>query len=396
MGQDYRYIGAYSRDGQWTVLLAAAEPGQAAASPDENPARENPSGTPGDSLGSREAPALSLSVAPQGKAGEKAAAPPATPYEYSPLPPGGAGPDNDPAAPATPVVLQEMAISATGELLGLPEEVPSRDPRSTPSPSLGANGHGITPAAPFVPPSEPGPFGVRSVPGGSASYGAQSTPDSGAVPLRDERLALPGGIGIFAADNGSAPSRPTPVQSAPSSGSGPGQARTGTPPPPAFTGTADIRRPAVIAPGQGEILLRLVNAVRSGGYVCGGKSLPSAQPLRANALLAGAAQTHAQDMAVRGYLSSTSPDGRTLGSRISDSGYIWGYIAENIAAKSVTAEQTLQGWLANESQCANIMGQEYTEAGIGFDAQGRFWVFTLATPMEPGAVPMSPSRSERN
>jgi uncharacterized protein YkwD len=93
-------------------------------------------------------------------------------------------------------------------------------------------------------------------------------------------------------------------------------------------------------------------------------------------------------MAARGYLSSTSPDGRTLGRRVSDSGYIWGFIAENIASRSASAEQILQSWLANEAQCANLLGQEYTEAGIGFDARGRFWVLTLAAPMEQGAIRM--------
>jgi uncharacterized protein YkwD len=93
-------------------------------------------------------------------------------------------------------------------------------------------------------------------------------------------------------------------------------------------------------------------------------------------------------MAARGYLSSTTPDGRTMGRRVSDAGYIWGLLAENIASGSASAERTLQSWLANESQCANLLGQEYTEAGVGFDARGRFWVFTLATPMEQGAIRM--------
>jgi uncharacterized protein YkwD len=284
-----------------------------------------------------------------------------------------------------------MAISATGELLGLPEKAPSRNMRIVPSPSPGADRQEIDPAAPFVPPSGPGPFGARNSPGN----GAQTASDSGTVPLRDDRPAPSGGIGIFAADTKTS-SSPPPPQYTPSSRSDTGRESMGTTPPPAFTGTADIRRPAVIAPGQDGILLQLVNAVRAGGHTCGGNALPPARPLRENAQLTGAAQAHARDMAMRGYLSSTSPDGRTLGSRISDSGYIWGFIAENIAAKSVTAEQTLQGWLENESQCASLMGQEYADAGVGFDAQGLFWVFTLATPMEPDAVPMPPSGSKKN
>jgi uncharacterized protein YkwD len=245
-------------------------------------------------------------------------------------------------------------------------------------------------AEPFVPPAGPGPFGARTPPEVFTPYGAQALSDDGRVPLRDERPAPSGGIGIYAPGGEGAPPALSPRQSlvtADAGGAGGGAARTRENASAAtVTVTKETRQSPAVAPGQGDTLLQLVNAVRASGYTCGGKLLPPAPPLRENELLAGAAQTHARAMADRGYLSSAAPDGRTLGRRVSDSGYIWGFVAENIAAKSNSAEQTLQGWLANESQCANLLGREYTEAGAGYDSRGRFWVFTLATPMEQGAL----------
>lgn len=57
-------------------------------------------------------------------------------------------------------------------------------------------------------------------------------------------------------------------------------------------------------------------------------------PLSYDARLAAAARGHSEDMGLHDYFSHTSLDGRTVSDRITDAGYTWNFIGENIAADS--------------------------------------------------------------
>jgi uncharacterized protein YkwD len=91
-------------------------------------------------------------------------------------------------------------------------------------------------------------------------------------------------------------------------------------------------------------------------------------------------------MASRRYFSSTSPEGVTLGRRVSNTGYNWAFIGENIASMKASAQAVLQSWLSSPNQCRNIMSPDFTEAALGTDPSGRYWVFTLAAPMAEDAL----------
>ncbi len=135
-------------------------------------------------------------------------------------------------------------------------------------------------------------------------------------------------------------------------------------------------------------LLDMVNRARASGQTCGGVFLPAAAPLRANPVITAVAQAHADDMAAKGYFSSTSPQGRTLGQRVSASGYTWAFVAENIASVRPPADSVLQSWMAEGGQCRNLMSSDYADAGVGHNAASDLWVFTLAAPMRDDALRM--------
>ena len=118
-----------------------------------------------------------------------------------------------------------------------------------------------------------------------------------------------------------------------------------------------------------EEVLQLVNAARAVGHDCDTKgSFGPAPPLTMNASLRCAARKHAADMATRNFFDHTNPDGETFDQRIVRAGYgSYNQVGENIAGGSDldNAETTVNGWLASDGHCANIMNANYTEFGAG-------------------------------
>jgi uncharacterized protein YkwD len=240
---------------------------------------------------------------------------------------------DDPRAPASPVVVQEFEIGPTGRIIGplRPEQGKGGfSPSSAPSP---------LPAAAYSPPpvfSEPNPPAARP----------------GIVPLNEHGSAVyPEGQGVLF----------------------PGQGASTT-----------EARSRDLSPDRAENfrLLALVNQERALGRFCGEARMPASGPLRNNPALASAAQAHADDMAAKGYFSSTNPQGQTLARRISASGYEWDFVAENIAGAAPLADKALESWMREPEQCRNLMSADYVEAGIGYNAARDLWVFTLASPLQ--------------
>lgn len=93
--------------------------------------------------------------------------------------------------------------------------------------------------------------------------------------------------------------------------------------------------------------------------------------LSANGILDQAAQKKAEDMAVKGYFSHTSPDGRLPWDFIQDSGYNYVMAGENLAVNFTEAENVEQAWMDSPSHKANILNKDFEEIGIGI-AQGQY------------------------
>lgn len=139
-------------------------------------------------------------------------------------------------------------------------------------------------------------------------------------------------------------------------------------------------------PGFQAEALALVNARRAAGATCGARgSFPPVASLSWDTRLADAAHRHSLDMAEHGLFSHTGSDGSSVGTRVSDAGYAWSAVGENIAAGYGSVQAVVTGWMASDGHCANLMGAGYTGFGLACarnDASpyGLYWTMTLAQP----------------
>ncbi len=158
--------------------------------------------------------------------------------------------------------------------------------------------------------------------------------------------------------------------------------------PPARPPVEEPAGPAEPAPAPGsfeEEFLAAVNALRRDGCTCGdGQRMPPAPPLKWNSKLERAAQRHSQDMAKNDHFDHRGTDSSTMDSRVSDAGYRWATVAENIALATPTIPEVVEQWRqSTHGHCQNMMGKEYTETGGAWEEgpQGRYWTLVLASPL---------------
>lgn len=224
---------------------------------------------------------------------------------------------------------------------------------------------GITPLADDRPPQEP-PVHVITAPGmdDPATAGAPAGAQAGRSGAAPEAAANDAPVYLVVEDEPAPGSAPTAAATA----------ETRVPPASAYA-----RQP------EEEQMLALVNEARTQGRMCGG-AVQKARPLKGNAVLFAVASRHAKDMALRQFFSSKTPEGVSLGKRLSDSGYTWEMVAENIASGGLPPGHVLENWLRNPAQCKNLMNDAYTNVGVGYAPDKGYWVLTLATPMSEGAI----------
>ncbi|MDR2604234.1 MAG: CAP domain-containing protein [Desulfovibrio sp.] len=375
MGADYRYVGAAGKNGRWTVILSGA------------PVPPEPASPVAPAAGTA-APLPAAPSAPDRRAGENAYGP-----SHARIRP-------EEREPADPVPVGRVSTDAAGRPVGsvkffpgtpaLPPDAPPAPPAASPVAALDAASGDAPAGTDFVPPTAPGPFGVRRLspdgaPAGAARPGVTPLRDTRPQPAEDPLVYIapdhtpsdrqdPSGQGAGAQPYGSGQSA-----DAPSYGTGRGYA--------APAGATDPARRAAGRAGteagrpEAARLFSLVNSARAAGRRCGDTPATPAPPLAENPAVSALAQRHAAAMTAGRFFSSTTPDGVTLGQRLTAAGYIWSFAAENIAHMDGTAEGVLHSWLVIENRCLNLMGAEYMEAGAGYDPAGRNWVFTLTAPM---------------
>lgn len=412
MNRDYHYIGAAKNGDQWTLFLAGAEPGAQPAAPGEPGLPAAPGAAePAAPAAAEPAQPAAFSAPPaQPVAAEQPAASPQPSAATQPAPPAqplvaaqpassGAVPalpaqgQRDAAretynpSPAAPVPVARVTTDGLGRPVGKPEPM---SPSATPSAP-----YAPAPATPYSPP--PAPYAPPSAtpyvppPAASPAPGAAArpiyVPPGGAGPVNDPAApAAPVVVKEFeVSPTGKIIGPVQPGSSAPGAspypGTNPRPAPVYAPPPPAVQPQSDAARP-----GESIQLFNIVNQARNQGQVCGSTRMPPAPPLSFNPVLVSVAQTQADDMAAKGYFSSTTPRGRTLGQRVTEAGFPWSFVAENIAAATPPAGNALRGWLANPGQCRNLMSADYTQAGTGYSAARNLWVLTLAAPAPSEAL----------
>lgn len=134
-----------------------------------------------------------------------------------------------------------------------------------------------------------------------------------------------------------------------------------------------------------KAMLTRVNIARSQARNCGAVAYPATAPLSWHCTLADVALGHSRDMGDHNFISHTGSDGLTPGDRVTNAGYDWSAVAENIAAGQATVDAVMTAWLDSPGHCVNIMRPGYTEFGAAaYSVEGSdfsiYWTQVLATP----------------
>lgn len=127
-----------------------------------------------------------------------------------------------------------------------------------------------------------------------------------------------------------------------------------------------------------NLLLQLVNDVRSKGCKCGNTTMPPVASVSWNILLELAAAKHSKDMLDRKYFSHNSPNGVNPQQRIQSAGYNYSWSGENIASGFTKEAEVVNGWLKSEGHCKNIMNANFKEMGMG--RANALWTQVFAAP----------------
>lgn len=94
--------------------------------------------------------------------------------------------------------------------------------------------------------------------------------------------------------------------------------------------------------------------------------------LKTDTKLASVARAHSADMAKNNYFSHTNQQGCSSSCRVTNAGYAWRAVGENIYmmkgytlnAKD-TAAMMVKGWMNSSGHRANILNKTYTHHGVG-------------------------------
>ncbi|KAL4129981.1 hypothetical protein PRIC2_005987 [Phytophthora ramorum] len=84
-----------------------------------------------------------------------------------------------------------------------------------------------------------------------------------------------------------------------------------------------------------------------------------------NRKLQSAAQRHSNDQAVHNFMAHDGSDGSTMSQRVTDAGYRWSTVAENVAAGQVDVAAVMKSWMNSPGHRANILG-DYTMFGPAY------------------------------
>ncbi|KAK9722366.1 hypothetical protein K7432_002714 [Basidiobolus ranarum] len=112
-----------------------------------------------------------------------------------------------------------------------------------------------------------------------------------------------------------------------------------------------------------EKMLALVNEQRQQN---GGK------PLKLDNNLVQAAQKHTDYQARVGQMTHDEP-GRPLSTRVTETGFKWSAIGENVAMGYTSIELVMEGWMNSAGHRRNILNPQFTSFGSGYVANGNYW-----------------------
>lgn len=95
--------------------------------------------------------------------------------------------------------------------------------------------------------------------------------------------------------------------------------------------------------------------------------------LKADSQLSGVAQKKSEDMRQNNYFSHTSPTYGSPFDMMRDFGVSYKTAGENIAQGQQSPQEVVQAWMNSEGHRKNILSQDFTHIGIGYDSNGHHW-----------------------
>jgi uncharacterized protein YkwD len=198
---------------------------------------------------------------------------------------------------------------------------------------------------------------------GSAA-GASSTDSAGAEsPIRSPSISPSTGAPVVS-------TAPTPVATK-------AQPVTKAPPPVKAPSPPAAKPPAQNLTGEAAdeaAVLNLVNQER-------GKA--GCNALTADSRLAKAARAHSGDMAARNYFDHSTPEGVTSDTRVTNAGYRWSAVGENIAFGQKDPASVMAAWMNSAGHRANILNCNYRNLGVGLaynPSRTPYWTQDFGTP----------------
>ncbi|OWY96292.1 SCP-like extracellular protein [Phytophthora megakarya] len=105
-------------------------------------------------------------------------------------------------------------------------------------------------------------------------------------------------------------------------------------------------------------------------------------PLCSNKKLQAAAQRHVKDQSKTDYISDIGTDDSTPKQRVTEAGYKWQTVGENIGAGYADADKVVDWWMKNQEH-TNVLG-EFTMTGVAYmynehTYSKHYWVQVFAT-----------------
>jgi len=85
--------------------------------------------------------------------------------------------------------------------------------------------------------------------------------------------------------------------------------------------------------------------------------------VRIDPRLTAAARDYAHELAERRSIEHTGRDGRHVNDRVDRQGYVWGFVAENLARGAADARATVELWMGSPGHRQNLLFPEATDIG---------------------------------
>ena len=130
--------------------------------------------------------------------------------------------------------------------------------------------------------------------------------------------------------------------------------------------------------------LERVNAARNSQRLCGTTTMPAQAALTWDTRIEQAALFHSEWMQTNNAFSHEGADGSNPGTRVTNAGYNWNSVAENIAAGQDSIDSVIDAWIDSPGHCRNIMSANVTQIGMALvdgdnsNSYPTYWTMVLA------------------